>query len=192
MQSSAVCPECNGLGSHIEGACEECEGQGRVPDRQRVNIDIPAGIRDGQQMRVPHMGEAGIQGAEAGDLIVAVRVEASDFYERDGDDLHVMLKVSMVKAALGATIDVDGILDDEVVEVKVPHGTQPGDVIRVKGFGMPRLKSSARGDMFVHIEVEVPRKLNKKEREILEKLAFEMGEEVDDAKSPLERLRSLF
>jgi molecular chaperone DnaJ len=192
MQSTTTCPECQGTGSHIEGACPECEGQGRVPDRQHVNVEIPAGIRDGQQLRVPNMGEAGIQGAEAGDLIVSVQIEPNDFYERDGNDLHVALKIPMVKAALGATVDIDGILDDEVVTVKIPHGSQSGDVVRVKGFGMPKIRSTQRGDMLVHLEVEIPRKLNKKERGLLEKLAFEMGEEVDEVKSPLERLRDLF
>lgn len=189
MQASSVCSECNGTGKVIEGACQECEGQGRVPDRQKVSVEIPPGIRDGQQMRVPDLGEAGMRGAASGDLIVTVRVEPDDFFQREGDDLHVVVDVPMVQAALGARIKVDGIMDGEEVEVRIPEGTQTGDVIKVKGHGMPRLRSSSRGNLFVHADVKIPKKLNKKERAILEKLALEMGEETDGARTPLQKLK---
>lgn len=190
MQASSTCPECEGTGKVVTGACEECEGQGRVPDRQKVSVEIPPGIRDGQQMRVPDLGEAGMRGAASGDLIVTVRIEPDDFFQREGDDLHVVVEVPMVQAALGARINVDGILPDEVVEVRIPEGTQSGDVIKVKGHGMPRLRSSSRGNLFVHADVRIPKKLNKKERGLLEKLALEMGEETDGGKSPLQKLKS--
>lgn len=190
MQSSAACPDCQGTGKVVQGACEECQGQGRVPDRQKVSVDIPAGIRDGQQMRVPDLGEAGMRGAQAGDLIVTVRIEPDDFFQREGDDLHVVVEVSMVQAALGARITIDGILDDERVEVRIPAGTQTGDIVKVKGHGMPRLRSSVRGNLFVHTDVRIPKKLNKKERALLEKLALEMGEKTEDVTSPLQKLKS--
>ncbi len=192
MQSSAVCPVCGGIGKKIEGACSECEGQGRVPDRQRVSIDIPAGIRDGQQLRVSGFGEAGMQGAPSGDLIVTVRVSPSEYFERDGNDLHVVVEVPMVQAALGHTIVVDGILEDEKVSVKIPAGSQAGDVVRVKGHGLPRLKSSSRGDMLVHLDVRIPKKLNKKQKKLLAELAEESGLDVDDSLSPLQKLTSVF
>ena len=192
MQSSTTCSECEGTGKVIEGACEECQGQGRVPDRQKVSVDIPAGIRDGQQMRVPDLGEAGMRGASSGDLIVTIRIQPDDYFQRDGDDLHVAVTVSMIQAALGARITVDGIMEDEEVEVKVPEGTQSGDILKVKGRGMPRLRSSARGNLYVHVSVKIPKKLNKKERGLLEKLALEMGEETQGERSPLEKLKDIF
>ena len=192
MQSAVTCPECNGMGTRVENPCPECEGQGRVPDRQRVSVEVPQGIRDGQQLRVSGFGEAGIQGAPAGDLIVTVRVQPHEFFERDGDDLHARVRISMVQAALGAEVEINGILDDEEIEIKIPEGCQNEQVIRVRNAGMPRLRSSARGDFYAHIDVVIPKKLSKREREILEELAEEMGEEVAEERSPLQKLRDIF
>ncbi len=192
MQSATTCPECHGTGTIIENPCPECEGQGRVPDRQRVSVEVPRGIRDGQQLRIHGFGEAGMQGAAAGDLIVTVRIAPDEFFERDGDNLHCKLVVPMVQAALGADIEIDGIYEDEKVTVKIPEGCQNDQVVRVKGFGMPRLKSDVRGDLFAHIDVEIPTKLSKRERELLEELAAEMGETVDERRSPLQKLRDIF
>ena len=192
MQTATTCKKCNGTGSSIENPCPECEGQGRVPDRQRVTVKVPAGIRDGQQLRVGGFGEAGIQGAQAGDLIVTCRVQPHEFFERDGDDLHGRANVSFIQAILGAEIEIDGILPDEKVQVRIPAGCQNEQVVRVKGFGMPRLKSDIRGSMYVHVNVVIPEKITKKQRELLEKLADEMGEEVAAPRSPLQKLRDAF
>lgn len=192
MQTATTCKKCNGTGSSIENPCPECEGQGRVPDRQRVTVKVPAGIRDGQQLRVGGFGEAGIQGAQAGDLIVTCRVQPHEFFERDGDDLHGRANVSFIQAILGAEIEIDGIMPDEKVQVRIPAGCQNEQVVRVKGFGMPRLKSDIRGSMYVHLNVVIPEKITKKQRELLEKLADEMGEEVAAPRSPLQKLRDAF
>ena len=192
MQTATTCKKCNGTGSSIENPCPECEGQGRVPDRQRVTVKVPAGIRDGQQLRVGGFGEAGIQGAQAGDLIVTCRVQPHEFFERDGDDLHGRANVSFIQAILGAEIEIDGIMPDEKVQVRIPAGCQNEQVVRVKGFGMPRLKSDIRGNMYVHVNVIIPEKITKKQRELLEKLADEMGEEVAAPRSPLQKLRDAF
>ena len=192
MQTATTCKKCNGTGSSIENPCPECEGQGRVPDRQRVTVKVPAGIRDGQQLRVGGFGEAGIQGAQAGDLIVTCRVQPHEFFERDGDDLHGRANVSFIQAILGAEIEIDGIIPDEKVQVRIPAGCQNEQVVRVKGFGMPRLKSDIRGSMYVHVNVVIPEKITKKQRELLEKLADEMGEEVAAPRSPLQKLRDAF
>ncbi|WP_417302902.1 molecular chaperone DnaJ [Ellagibacter isourolithinifaciens] len=192
MQTATTCKKCNGTGSSIENPCPECEGQGRVPDRQRVTVKVPAGIRDGQQLRVGGFGEAGIQGAQAGDLIVTCRVQPHEFFERDGDDLHGRANVSFIQAILGAEIEIDGIMPDEKVQVRIPAGCQNEQVVRVKGFGMPRLKSDIRGSMYVHVNVVIPEKTTKKQRELLEKLADEMGEEVAAPRSPLQKLRDAF
>ncbi|MBB3170695.1 molecular chaperone DnaJ [Parvibacter caecicola] len=193
MQSASTCPECGGTGTTIENPCPECNGQGRVPDRTKLSVDVPQGVRDGQKMRFSGYGEAGIQGAPAGDLLVTFRVLPHEFFERDGDDLHARVTIAMVQAALGAEIEVDGILEGETVTVRIPEGCQPGQVVRVKGCGMPRFKSaSSRGDLYVHVSVQIPKKLNKKEREILEKFARETGDEVSEGRTAFEKLRDIF
>ena len=192
MRTTSSCARCGGAGKTIDNPCPECEGQGRVPDRQRVTVEVPAGIRDSQQLRVSGFGEAGLRGAASGNLIVTCRIEQHDFFERDGDNLHAMAKVSMVQAALGAEIEVDGIMPDEKVTVRIPEGCQPDQVIRVRGKGMPRFRSDLRGDMYVHVGVVIPKKLNKSQRELLEKLAKDLGEDFSDSRSPLEKLRDVF
>lgn len=192
MQTATTCKTCGGTGRSIENPCPECEGQGRVPDRQRVTVEVPVGIRDSQQLRLSGFGEAGMQGAAAGDLIVTCRVQPHEFFEREGDNLHARANVSIVQATLGADIEIDGIFEDEKVLVHIPEGCQNEQVVRVKGLGMPRFRSDARGDMYVHVNVVVPKKVTKRQRELLEELAEELGEDVTDARSPLQRLRDAF
>lgn len=192
MQTATTCQACGGTGKKVENPCPECEGQGRVPDRQRVTVEVPAGIRDGQQLRVSGFGEAGMNGARSGDLIVTCRIQPHDYFERDGDDLHTRVNVSVVQATLGAELELDGIMADEKVSVRIPEGCQNDQVIRVRSYGMPRFRSDVRGDMYVHVGVVVPKKLTKREREIFEELAREMGEEVPDGRSTFQKLRDAF
>ncbi|MBC2890522.1 molecular chaperone DnaJ [Gordonibacter massiliensis (ex Traore et al. 2017)] len=192
MQSATTCKKCGGTGRSVENPCPECEGQGRVPDRQRVTVEVPVGIRDSQQLRLSGFGEAGLQGAAPGDLIVTVRVQPHEFFERDGDSLHARANVSIVQATLGAEIEIDGIFEDEKVQVRIPEGCQNEQVVRVKGHGMPKFRSDARGDLFVHVNVVVPKKVTKKQRELLEQLAADMGEDVPDERTPLQKLRDAF
>lgn len=192
MRTTSTCETCGGTGRTIDKPCPECEGQGRVPDRQRVTVEVPAGIRDSQQLRVTGFGEAGLRGAAAGNLIVTCRIQPHDFFERDGDNLHARANISMVQAALGAEIEIDGIMPDEKVNVRIPEGCQNDQVIRVKGKGMPRFRSDMRGDLYVHASVIIPKKLTKSQRELLEKLASDLGEDYANARSPLEKLRDAF
>ncbi len=192
MQASTTCPACQGTGQSIENPCTECSGQGRVPDHQRITVEVPVGIRDGQQLRLGGFGEAGMQGAQSGDLIVTCRIIPHEYFERDGDNLHTRVNVSIVQASLGAEIEVDGIFEDEKVAVRIPEGCQHGQVVRTRGFGMPRFRSSARGDLFTHVNIEVPRKLSKRERELLEQLAEEMGEKRNSPRTPLQKIRDAF
>lgn len=192
MQTATTCSKCNGTGKTIDNPCPECEGQGRVPDRQRVTVEVPVGIRDAQQLRLTGFGEAGLRGARSGDLIVTCRIQPHEFFERDGDDLHCRANVSIVQATLGAEIEVDGIFEGEKVKVRIPEGLQNDQIVRVKGFGMPRFRSDARGDMYVHVTVVVPKKVTKKQRELLEQLAHELGEDVSEARTPLQKLRDKF
>lgn len=192
MRTTSTCPTCDGTGRTIDNPCPECEGQGRVPDRQRLTVEVPAGIRDSQQLRISDFGEAGLRGAKAGNLIVTCRIEPHEFFEREGDALHAIAKISMVQAALGAEVEIDGIMPDENVLVSIPEGCQNDQVVKVKGKGMPRFKSDLRGDLYVHIQVVIPKKLTKSQRELLEQLAEDLGEDYVENKSPLEKLRSAF
>lgn len=192
MQTAVPCQKCGGTGRTIDNPCPECEGQGRVPDRQRVTVEVPAGIRDGQQLRLSGFGEAGLRGSRAGDLIVTCRIQPNEYFERDGDNLHARANVSMTQAALGAEIELDGIMEDEKVVVRILEGCQNEQVVRVKGFGMPRFRSDARGDMYVHVNVVIPKKLSKRQRELLEHFAEEMGEEVDQPRGAWQKLKDIF
>ncbi|TLM82876.1 MAG: J domain-containing protein, partial [Actinobacteria bacterium] len=147
----------------------------------------PVGIRAGQQIRLRGLGEAGIRGAAAGDLIVTVRVREHDFLHREGDDLHCKSTVSLTQAALGADLKVCGLIEDN--EVHVPAGTQHGDTVRLKGRGMPRWGGSGRGDLIVHLGLEVPKKLTKRQKELLTELATEFGDETRAQKSTLDKLK---
>lgn len=186
MQTAATCPKCGGTGRTISKPCTECNGQGRVPDREHLTIEIPKGIRDGQQVRIQGRGEAGMNGAAAGDLIATVRIEPHEYFERDGDHLHTRANITVAQAALGADIEVVGILEGEMVPVKIPAGCQSGQTLRIKGYGLPRFrKENKRGDLLVHITVVVPRKLSKDARELMEKLNAELGDEVSRERARL-------
>ncbi len=187
MQTAAPCERCGATGHVVANPCDECQGSGRVPDRQHVNVSVPAGIRDGQQIRLRGLGEAGIRGAAAGDLIVGVRIAEDDYLHREGDDLHCRATVTIAQAALGVDLNVHGILEEKTVAV--PAGSQHGDVVRVKGAGMPRLNSTYRGDLHVHIAVDVPKKLTKRQRELLEEYAKESGEATAEHKSTVQKLK---
>ena len=187
MQTVMPCDRCGATGHVIGNPCEECQGSGRVPDRQRITVTVPAGIRDGQQIRLRGLGEAGIRGAAPGDLIVTVRIKPDEYIHREGDDLHCRASVSITQAALGADLKVCGLLEDN--EIHVPAGTQHGDTVRLKGRGMPRLHGSSRGDLIVHLAVEVPKRLSKRQKELLRELSDELGDAKRSEKSVLHKLR---
>ncbi len=187
MQTAVPCERCGATGQVVESPCEECQGTGREPDRQHVTVSIPVGIQDGQQIRLRGLGEAGVRNHAAGDLLVTVRVKADDYLHREGNDLHCRATVTIAQAALGVDLSLHGILEEN--EVEIPAGTQHGDTVRVKGHGMPRWGGAGRGDLIVHVNVEVPRKLTKRQRELLEELAAEFGEATAEHKTPLQKLK---
>ena len=165
---SQPCPRCRGNGTVIEDPCPRCKGSGRERRTKRYTVKIPAGVKDGTRIRLKGKGEAGFNGGEAGDLFVVTRVQPSKLYERRGNDLVVDLPVTYSEAALGATVEAP--TPDGPVSLKVKPGTQDGTLLRVKGKGAPKLKGSGRGDMLARVGVTVPRKLKKRERELLEEL----------------------
>jgi len=176
---SQPCPRCRGNGTVIEDPCPRCHGSGRERRTKRYTVRIPAGVKDGTRIRLKGKGEAGFHGGEAGDLFVITRVEPSKLYERRGDDLVVDVPVTFAEAALGATIDVP--TPDGPVSLKVKPGTQDGTLLRVKGKGAPRLKGSGRGDVLARVRVAIPKRLNKRERELLEELQKVSGEDPREA-----------
>jgi molecular chaperone DnaJ len=162
------CPRCHGMGSIVETPCPTCHGAGRERRTKRFKVRVPAGAKDGTRIKLRGKGEAGYGGASAGDLYVLVRVEPSKIYERRGDDLVVQVPVSYPTAALGGTVEAP--TPDGPVSLKVPAGTEDGKLLRIKGRGAPRLKGSGKGDVLARIRIEVPKRVNKQQRELLEQL----------------------
>jgi len=189
MQTQSICPECSGSGEKIDIPCPDCEGQGRLPDRQHVTIEVPKGIRDGQQLRLTGFGEAGLHGSRPGNLIVTVRIDDHERFEREGENLHTFVQISITQAALGANVNVEGIIPDETVEIDIPAGCQNGQRIRVRDRGLPRMHREQRGDLFAHVEVMIPKKLTSRQRELLEELALEFDDEVKEKRNPIQRIR---
>ena len=164
--SQRTCPQCEGAGESLEAPCSSCGGEGRVVATHRLNVDIPAGIHDGQRIRLRGEGHSGFRGGGAGDMYVAVRVRPDPRFVRDGDDLHTAARVTMADAALGTTVRVPALGGD--LEVEVAPGTQPGEVRRIERQGMPSLEGKHRGDLFVRLDVAVPARLTDEQRRLLE------------------------
>ena len=186
----STCPSCNGAGKVIREKCETCSGAGQVVETSNVNVKIPAGIDSGMKLRVSGAGEDGRNGGPAGDLYVVVYTRDHQFLERHQNDLVMRLPISMIQATLGGE-QVVPTLDGETT-VKIPKGTQPGDVLRVKGKGVPHLKGYGRGDLLVEAHIQIPRSLNKKQEELLRQFAEMSGEELANSKhSFLDKLKNL-
>lgn len=163
MQSQTTCPECGGVGKVVDNPCETCGGQGRAPERERVEIEIPAGIHSGQTVRLEGKGEAGIRGDASGDLVARIDIVQHQRYERQGDDLFCTVQVDAFEAMLGTTVTIEGILAEEQVDVPIPAGCQYGQQVRVEGKGMPRLGTNARGSVIAVVDVRIPDDLSKAE-----------------------------
>ena len=165
---SHPCPRCRGNGTIIEKPCKTCRGSGRERAQKTFQVKIPAGAKDGTRIRLKGRGEQGRYGGPAGDLWVVTRVAPSPVYERRGADLIVDVPVSYADAALGASVQVP--TPDGPISLKVPAGSQPGKLLKVKGRGAPKLKGGGRGDLLARLRLTVPEKVSKRERELLEEL----------------------
>jgi molecular chaperone DnaJ len=176
MMRSAVCDVCDGDGRVASDPCHECRGRGRGVEKVRVSVDVPAGIADGQRMRVAGRGHAGERGGPPGDLYVLIRVREDRRFVRDGNDLVTAVDVAAPLAALGTKVEVATL--DGPVEVEIPPGTQPHDTLKVRGAGLPalRARSGRSGDLRVVVNVIVPRHLDSQQRELYERLAGSMTE----------------
>jgi molecular chaperone DnaJ len=165
-----TCPTCQGRGQVIEDPCKACGGAGRVTRERTLSVNIPPGVEDGTRIRLAGEGEAGVRGGPPGDLYIFLSLAPHAFFQRDGADLHCLVPISMVTAALGGDFEVPAI-DGSKAKVKVPGGTQTGRRFRLTGKGMPVLRSKQTGDMYVQVSVETPQNLNKRQKELLAEFA---------------------
>ena len=173
VMRSAVCDKCGGEGRVPRDPCHVCRGRGRKVERVKVSVDVPAGIADGQRIRIAGRGHAGERGGPPGDLYIQIRVREDPRFVRDGDDLVTAVDVAAPLAALGTTVQVPTVGEGEV-EVEVPAGTQPHEVLVVRGRGMPALRGRRTGNLRVVVNVVVPKHLSRDQRELLEQLADSM------------------
>jgi molecular chaperone DnaJ len=175
MATAAACPACQGSGRAIDDACPGCRGEGRRTERRTMTVEVPAGVADGDRLRISGAGEAGRQGARAGDLFVEVHVPAHPVFERDGADLVAEVVVPATQAALGGALTVPGV-DGADVEVSIAAGTQPGDVLLVRRAGLPVRGGGRRGSLRLVVRVEIPTGLDAEQRDLLARLAELRGE----------------
>jgi molecular chaperone DnaJ len=161
-----TCPNCQGRGQVIDSPCPSCSGSGRVTRERTLSVNIPPGVEDGTRIRLAGEGEAGLRGGPAGDLYIFLSITAHPFFQREGADLHCLVPVSMVAAAIGGEFEVP-LIGGGKTQVKVPEGTQSGRRFRLQGKGMPVLRSRQSGDMYVQVVVETPQNLTKRQRELL-------------------------
>ncbi len=174
VASSTACDRCEGIGQVPEIPCKSCSGRGIKRQNKTISVKIPAGIDNGQRVRIPGEGEAGYRGSSPGDLYLNIRVKTSKDFLRDGFNLLKDLPVGFTQAALGAKVIVKTLDGD--IEVKIPAGTQGGTILKIKNKGVPHINSKSRGDLLLTVRVVVPQKLTKKEKVLLKELAQERGE----------------
>ena len=165
MTTQTTCPQCHGEGKIIKEPCRDCRGTGTVRKTKTLEVQIPAGIDHGQTIQLSGKGEAGSKGGPNGDMLLTVRVRPHAIFRREGNDVFIDMPITFVQAALGATVKVPTL--DGVVELSIPEGTQTGSKFRMKGRGIQFLRSKGRGDQYVTVNVEVPRNLTPKQKEIL-------------------------
>lgn len=192
LSVAQTCPSCTGAGRINRDPCESCSGGGRIERETTLEVDVPAGVDTGMRLRLAGEGEGGTHGGPAGDLFVVIAVEPHDVFERDGVDLHMELPLSIYQAMLGAEIEVTTISNGRA-DLKIPNGTQPGDVLRIRGAGMPDVNGRRTGDLHVHMKVVIPGRLNSEQRQLVEEVArLGGGFEPEDQRSLFERLKRAF
>jgi len=171
FQISTACPACQGEGRIMTDPCGDCKGSGKVRVDRKITLKIPPGVDTGSQLRLQGEGEPGDFGGPPGDLFVVIHCKEHEFFKRDGSHLICEIPVSFVQAALGNTISIPLLGEEKSYDLKIPGGTQPGEILTLPGLGMPTLQGGRRGDLFARIQVRIPTKLTARQRELLEKLA---------------------
>ena len=175
-----TCPACQGRGESIKEPCTACGGAGRVTKERTLSVNIPAGVEDGTRIRLAGEGEAGLRGGPPGDLYIFLAIKPHDFFQRDGADIFCRVPISMTTAALGGQLDVPTI-DGGKTRVKIPEGCESGKQFRLKSKGMPVLRTKAMGDMYIQVEVETPKNLTVRQRELLKEFERESHKETSPA-----------
>lgn len=189
--STQPCVACRGEGTTVKEPCPTCNAQGRVVRERKIDIKIPAGIEDGSRLRISGEGEAGLRGGPPGDLYVVIRIRPHKKFQRQGSDLVLEVPISISQAALGIELEVP-TLDGSTV-LRIPEGTQHGAVFHLKGHGMPHLRSSRKGDLRVKVKLNVPRRLNPRQKELLMEFARLSGEEAGlENKGIIDRMKDAF
>lgn len=174
FQTAGVCPTCHGQGMEITHACDSCDGTGQVHENKTLEVTVPAGIDEGQRLRVRGEGEAGDRGAPSGDLYVEIKIQKHDVFERDGIDIYCDMPLSFTQAALGDEITVP-TLEGEA-QLTIPAGTQTGTLFKMANKGIPNIQGYGRGNQFVRVDVDVPTHLSKKQKELLTEFAKTLGD----------------
>ena len=190
VQQTQTCPQCDGEGTIYSDTCSNCRGDGQVRNEATLQVEVPAGIRSGQTLRMNGEGAPGENGGRKGDLLVEVAVEEGDEFERDGDDLRHRMPISFPQAVFGDTVEVPTL--DGPVEMDIPAGTQSGETFRLRNKGMPRLQRRGHGDLYVKVQMFTPGSLNEEQREALEAFAEAGGEEIDVEQGFFEKLKNSF
>ena len=168
FQIQTTCPACKGQGSIITDPCKTCRGEGKVKVERTINLKIPPGVDTGSQLRLRNEGEPGTNNGPTGDLFVVIHVAKDDFFTREGDHLICEIPISFIQAILGDTITIPVLGETDPQELKIPKGTQPGDILSMPGRGMPSLSRGRKGDLFIKMDVKIPKKLNNRQKELLE------------------------
>ncbi|MCI5082156.1 MAG: molecular chaperone DnaJ [Saprospiraceae bacterium] len=168
MQTTVSCPTCNGSGQQVTASCSKCKGDGRVYQEETIELEIPAGVEEGMQLSLRGKGNAGMKGGPAGDLLINIEEKPHEFLQRDGMNLIHELYLNFADAALGTSVEVPTI--DGRVKIKIPSGTQSGKIFRLKGKGLPSVQAYGQGDQLIHVNVWTPKKLNDKEKALLEQM----------------------
>jgi molecular chaperone DnaJ len=186
-----TCTQCGGRGKVIRRACNECQGEGYIRVQRKLSVKIPPGVDTGTRLRLSEEGNPGTNGGPPGDLYVVLRVKDHKFFKRHESDLHCVLPVNVAQAALGAEVQLETL--DGVETIKIPEGAQSGDVIRLRGLGVPYLNGGGRGDLIVHLSVRVPTKLNREQRKLFEQLAATLpAENEPQEKSFFDKIKEYF
>jgi molecular chaperone DnaJ len=172
-----TCPKCQGRGELIEDPCKTCRGEGRITKDRTLSVNIPRGVEDGTRIRLANEGEGGLRGGPSGDLYIFLAIKSHRYFQRDGADLYCRVPISMVTAAIGGDLQVP-MLDGETKTVSIPEGTQSGKQFRVRGKGMPVLRSRDFGDLYIQVSVETPQKLTARQRELLKEFEKESSKDT--------------